>query len=113
MNNTLLIAIAEIRSQLTGHGNESLKERLKFAMGKAKGHWCVVDEDDQFRSAVGAVMADATQEERDLLGMELDVLKALSAASSGVPVDMGAVLNGFDTDKAIGLSGLWREVTNE
>lgn len=44
---------------------------------------------------------------------ELDFWKAMSAAESGVPVDFGQLLGGFDSHEAIGISGLWDEFKKE
>ncbi len=107
----IMIGITELRHDVDS--KQPLEERLKIVMKKALNHWLVLDEESQFKMAVGAVLAEATEEEQERINIELRVLKALSAAISGVPIDWGNLVADEDRDKTIGLSGLWREVKAE
>ena len=44
---------------------------------------------------------------------ELQFWKGMSAAESGVPVDIGQLIAGIDTKQVIGLAGLWTEFIKE
>lgn len=107
MDNTLLIAIAEIRPIVKENAGKPLEDRLRIAMRKIIGYWCVTDEDKQFRAAIGAVLCEADDEEKIRIEEELDTLKVLNAAISGVPVNFDAVRI---SENPIGLVKLWREI---
>lgn len=113
MDNTILVGIAELRTGVDA--KQPLEERLKVAMRAALHHWAVIDEDSQFKAAVGAVMAEATEEERDRMNIDIKFLGAMSSAMSGGPVDFARVaeeLKGKE-DKAVGLRKLWMDVKAE
>ena len=113
MNNSIIIGIAELRAMVDP--KQSLEERLKVAMRAALGHWCVLDEENQFKMAVGAVMVEATEEEQERIKVDLKFLSAMASAASEVPVDfvrLAEELEGSET-KAIGLRKLWDEVKAE
>ncbi len=108
MENSIMIAITETKAMLKGKEGESIEDRLSFAMSKTLNHWLVIDEDGQFRAAVGAVLLTATDDEKERISTELRSLKALSSALSGVPVDFSQLEVG--KTEPIGLSNLWRKV---
>lgn len=85
-------------------------ERLRKAMKAARDHHMVTDEVTQFRGAVGAVLLDplTTDEEKRRLEREINVLRALGAAQSGVPVNFGALLPEEDYEP-IGILKIWHE----
>lgn len=107
----ILVEIQMLQARMKRHAEKNLESRLKVAMRESQVCDWVRDEDDRFRVAVGAVLLDANDEERELINNELRFLQALSAAVGGIPVDMGRVLNNFDSDKAIGLRALWVEAS--
>lgn len=115
MNNCVMIGIAELRASVDC--NQPLEERLKIAMRGALNYWLPTDEDSQFRMAVGAVMVEATEEERERIEAELRFLRALSSAACGVPVDFGRLMEGLkeqqDKGKLVGLKNLWDEIKKE
>jgi len=106
ISNSIKIAIMEIEGQLDK--TASIEDRLKKAMKLAKNHWLIVDEDEQFKSAVGAVLLKASEEERQIINQEMRILGALSAAQAGIPVNIEAVLPD-DVKKSYGLVKLWKE----
>ncbi len=108
ISNSMRIAITEIEGQLVK--SDSIKTKLKKAMKLAKHHWLVVDEDQCFRCAIGAVLLGASDEEKIVLQQEMEMIKALSSAISGVPVDFGEVFEKFETEKFYGLIGMWKEI---
>ena len=114
MEERVMIGIAELRSSVDP--TQTLEDRLKSTMHKALHHWLVTDEESQLRMAVGAVMVEATAEERDRLERELRFLRGLSVAASGIPVDLGATLSDLadeNKEKPVGLKNLWDEVKAE
>ena len=111
-SNELGIGVALLKEYVPATG--TLKERLLAAMRAARKDdvlWFLYDNtgDDAFRCAVGAVMVGASAEEREQITAELRALRAISAATQGVPVDMAAVLDGMKPESALGLMGLWQE----
>lgn len=107
--NSMMLAIQEIESTLDKEA--PIKERLTQAMKLSRNHWLIVDEDQQFRCAVGAVIITASQDERLIIEYEMDVLRALSAGASGVPIDFEALAQGAP-ETTYGLRGLWIESNN-
>lgn len=89
--------------------DDTLEDRLKAAMSAAKGHWVVKDEQLQFKGAIMAVYPSCSDEEKQRIEAEMDVLKAIAAASSGVPVDIASVLDRTSKFEGIGLGKLFRE----
>jgi len=114
MDSGMMVGIAELRARIDP--KQPLEERLKVAMRRALNHWLVLDEESQFKMAVGAVLVEATEDERERLNTEVKFLAAMSSAASGVPVDFGRLMEelGEDAaDKAVGLRKLWDEVKAE
>jgi len=114
MDNRIMIGITELRAGVDS--KQPLEERLKVAMRAALGHWCVLDEEGQFKMAVGAVMMEVTEEEKERINIDLKFLKAMSSAVSGVPVDfvrLAEELGDGSAIKAVGLRKLWVEVKAE
>ncbi|MGA2669975.1 MAG: hypothetical protein ABSF21_00940 [Dehalococcoidia bacterium] len=115
MENSIMIGITELRVGVDS--KQPLEERLKVAMRAALNHWLVTDEEGQFRMAVGAVMIEATEEERGRIETELKFLRGLSSAISGVPVDFGRLMEQLqkakESHKLVGLKNLWDEVKAE
>lgn len=108
MDNTVLIAINEIESDISGLTGEAVEERLRAAMKSAQNHWLVTNEDAQFQAAVSAVLLNADDEEKERIEGALSVLRGLSAAFSGVPVDIVPLLENAPKNP-IGLKKLWDE----
>lgn len=114
MNESMMIGVAELRTMIDP--KQSLEERLKVTMRAALNHWLVLEEESQFKMAIGAVMVEATEEERERINIDLKFLRALSSAASGVPVDFGRLVEELGEEsasKAVGLRKLWDEVKAE
>lgn len=114
MENSIMIGMAELRTKIDS--KQPLEERLKVVMRAALKHWLVLDEESQFKMAIGAVLAEATEEERERINIDLKFLRAMSSAASGVPVDFGRLMEELgeeSADKAVGLRKLWDEVKAE
>jgi hypothetical protein len=63
-------------------------ERVDAVMRAARTHWLVVDEQEQFKAACGALLVVGTDEEREEISYQLKQMAALSALMSGIPVDL-------------------------
>ena len=114
MDNMIMLGITELRSKVDP--KQSLEERLKVAMKAALEHWCVLDEEPQFKMAIGAVMAEATEEEQERIRIDIKFLSAMASAAGGVPVDFVRLVEELgegSAAKAVGLRKLWDEVKAE
>lgn len=107
MSNTLMIAAMETRAKLKGQTFVTVEEKLKAAMEMTKDHWMAVDESERFQAAIGAVLADASPEDKARIEAELRPLKMLGAAQQGIPVDFSQL---EVPENPIGLMQLWHEV---
>lgn len=105
METTILVAITELRHTANKPG--TLEERLKATMLEAKNHWLVTDDDERFRSAIGAVLLESTEEEQARINSEMRVLNVLSAAMRGVGVDWSALEAEADNEP-LGLVQMWK-----
>jgi len=108
-NTELAIVAAEAKAKL--EGITGLGDRLIAAMKAAKGHWLVLDKDVQLRGAIAAVLMvleeEGNTEDSERIKKELGTLQALSAATSGVPVNFAAL----DLPaNPVGLLKLWHEI---
>ncbi len=104
----LMIVIAEAKS--AAEGEDTLEDKLTAAMNSARNHWMVLDEDKQFRGAVGAVMLLVDDEDKHRLELEMKALNALSALMSGVPIDIDTI---EVSDDPIGLMKMWKDLKKD
>lgn len=107
----VILAASALRDNVPKEG--TLKERLLHAMREVRkpngaAFMCNGD-DQQFRGAVGAVLLTCSDVERTKIEAELRVLRSLSAAVAGVPVDLGVTLGALPNGEPLGLLGLWYE----
>lgn len=72
--------------------------------------WFITDQDALFKIGCGALLLVLSEEDKCLLKHEIESLNALSAAMSGVPVDMGAVLESTKPEDFIGVLGIFKEI---
>lgn len=110
----MLIAMTEAKDAVDRA--EGLVEKLKTAMRMIHDHWLCIDEDEQFRAAVGAVMIHygAGSEEYKRLAWEMKGLQKVSAlinaARAGLAVSLESLAVDTESEfKPIGLVDLWRE----
>ena len=108
MDNTLAIMISEAKRKV--QQDKSLKERLKSAMKITFRHWLVTDEDSQFRAAIGAVLLSASESEKKKITTELKGLRAISAMTNGVPIDIAQLIKNQEGAEPVGLLKLWKEI---
>lgn len=104
-------------SEMNGRIDQSLplEERLVAAMRYIRKYHCDVLwlsvasgnqlDDLMFRTAIGAVMVEASEDEQDLIRRSLLPLKAIAAATNGIPVDFASTLS----DDLISLMKLWKD----
>jgi len=86
-----------------------LEERCKAAFKAARGDdgWPCENADEQFGGAIGAVLLTCNDNEREQVEQSLNVIKALSAAISGVPVNFTHML--LDNENVLPLMAWWHE----
>ena len=102
------IALIEAEAREGIKNAETIEGKFKAAFGVAKNHWMFTDEDIQYRSGIGVVMSSIEKDSKDYqrIESELNMLKTLSAAMSGVSVNFPESNDDFD---AIGIQGIWEE----
>lgn len=106
---TVVIAaqIIAAEANLANAKEQPLEDRLRSAMKAGRNFWMSTNEDIRFRGSIGAVLLHCSDEERERLSEELDVLKNFSALLGGVAVDMTQIKK---PDNPIGLMKMWRDV---
>lgn len=104
MNNLALICAQTITLPESG----TLEELLTVAFKKAKGFWLTTDDNVRLQGGIIAVGNHLGMDHPDFerLSKEMKVLGALSAATSGVPVDFAAL--GEPDPNPIGVLALYR-----
>ena len=107
MNETMIALIVTEIGELTG----TLEERCKAAFDKAIDHWMVTDPNVQVQGALAAVMLSYEEEaeERRRLEMSTKLVRSLSAASTGIPVDLGALFNEAKDLEPVPYQKWWKE----
>ncbi len=105
-------AIAITEAKLAAEGKGTLEERLEVAMHATKNHWLLTDEDRRFTAAIGGVLLVSNEEEQERIKVELGILRALSAACSGAPMDMTA-LPDPDEYTPVGLQKMWKRIKGD
>ncbi len=99
---------AEARDDIAAAG--TVEEKLTAAFNVARNHWMFLDKNIQQKAGIGAVMMSIEKGGEDFrrIEKELHLHNALGAASSGIPVDFGAMLENTDEDlKPVGIAKLW------
>ena len=86
----------------------TVNDKLRAAMKVAHRHWMVTDPDQQLRGALAAVLLDCAPDDKERLTKEVRALSALSAGTSGLPIDFAAL---DLPEKPIGVLKLWHETT--
>lgn len=74
---------------------DSIEDRFKTAFRCARDGriFFAYDDDTLYRCGIGAVYVGATDEEKQRIDSELRLLRGLASATSGVPVDWGAMMD--------------------
>lgn len=99
----------------------SLKDRLKICYResfKEGNAWFVRHDDDDLRMriGIGALMSivEKYSDEYNTIETSIDALKSLSAALSGVPVDLGRMLENLGSaDEILPLLPIYQEIKKE
>ncbi len=102
-----MIAIQEIKGNLDK--SKPFLDNIKSAMNAAQNHWLVVDEEERFKSACGALLLIADEENKEIMEQELKGLQSISAMQSGILVDLEATMQ-MGTKKFFGLMKIWRDL---
>jgi len=105
--------IANVRADVDDVKDLPIGARARKVMEVVKDHWLAnlirANLDDKFAIAVAALYMLADDEEKTRIRWEMDLLRGLSAAERGVPVDFGQVLGDTPLDP-IGLVMIWKDV---
>lgn len=106
-DNVLMIGIAEIRLHLKGI--DGLEDRFSAACRQAHELWVTGDDEARFKAAVAATILETSDPiEKDRLVRSTEILKAMSAAMSGIPVDFDRAIPDSDFEP-LPLLGIWHE----
>lgn len=107
----IAIAAALVREKIPA--GKTLEERLQFAMSYVRKNerdlFFLVDfpsDDLKFRTALAAVMQAGSEEDREVIERSMLLVRMLSAAMQGIPVDFSAMAT---MEGTIPLLGLWHE----
>lgn len=87
-------------------------EAFRLVIAPTGPNFLLTNEQDQFKAAVGALLLRWSKDRPELaetVQAEMAALGALSAAGSGVPVDLASVMGRLEGLEPIGLLGLYRE----
>ena len=85
---------------------------FRLAFKDASEYLMSTDDDVRFKGGIGAVMLHLGTDhpEYKRIEIELEQLKTLSAAMSGIPVDWAQTPTMPDDFEAIGIVKLWKEI---
>lgn len=107
MNDSILmIAVNDIEPACAGITD--VVERLKAAMAKAQGFWLSNDGQLRLKAAVAATMLTGTAADEDRIQRSWRALASLSAAMSGLDVDVLSAMEAAGDD-AIPIMRMWKE----
>jgi len=108
-NMVLSVAIAEARVGIAKRKSSSDFDIILAAMQASRSGMCD-DPDTQFRGAIGALLEyyGVQSAKAGLILKEVEVLKFLSAAMSGVPVDFSQLPHLKEGEKGLGVAIIWR-----
>lgn len=97
-NNSVLIQIAVADIRPCCAGIEDLEARLRAAFRQSHTFWMSTDDNVRFAAALVAAISETTSEsEREQIARSKRALDAVSAALSGVPVNLDQALpEGFE-----------------
>lgn len=114
-DSALFIAIATLKPDLPKTGTLQSKYRVLAQKAQTRdiawlfGGSEAAVRDFKIRCCVGVLLTGATPEERELIEAELNVFKAIAAASSGIPVDFERLFRGLDEKEFVGFMKIWNE----
>ena len=86
----------------------TLEDKLRAAMKEGHDYWASTDDDLRLRASVGAVISgmDRDSDDYQRIILELQNLRALGAALSGVPVAFDQI---EPMENPVGIVKLWEE----
>lgn len=105
----LNLAIAEAKAGIAKAKSKSTFDVVLSVMQAARDGMCD-DPDTQFRGAVGALLEHYGMQSKEATAIlkEVEVLKFLSAAAAGVPVDFSRLPHIEKDEKGLGIGVIWR-----
>ncbi len=117
LSSEMQVGISIVKARLEAEPEiPDIHERAKKAFELARSEdntWFTTSDDEMFRIGCGALMLVSDEETQELVRKELLVLQSLSAATQGIPVDMGLAMEGLDPDKMIGLLKIYKDVMGD
>ncbi len=102
----LMLAVTDIKPACEGIAD--VVDRLKAAMAKAQDFWLLTDDQLRLKAAVAATMLTGTEADKDRLQRSWRALASLSAAISGLDVDILSAMEAAGND-AIPIMRMWQE----
>ena len=111
MSNMMIIEMQLLKAHLKDFKGD-LKEKLLFAMKEARrgvSGLALLSDDEKFRVAIASVIMSSEGEEKERLEWEMKCLQALSAMTSGLPIDIVSVLEEGTSRgwEPVGFLSLW------
>ena len=110
----LSLVVTECKSAVESC-HDSIEDKARAAMRVAKDHWMVLDQDIQFRGAIGALLIHYGKDspEYKRIASELDSLRKLSAILQAAQAGLSVNLSEDDVPKhePLGLMKMWHEIT--
>jgi hypothetical protein len=103
----MMIAVSDIRPHCKGEPD--IKERIAKAMRRAQEFFMSTDDNLRFKAALAAALLESPEDEKDRIVQSSRMISAVSAAMSGVPVNMDQALNTDDGFEPLPLIGMWHD----
>ncbi len=105
LDGVLMLGITEAKT--AADQCEDLDQKIDAAMKATNNHWMILDEDKQFRAAVGGLILSVNEETQTRIKEEMASLRVVGAMMSGIPVDIERV---EVPENPLGLLKRWKEL---
>lgn len=111
-----MIAIAATEARDAIKEPKDLEDRIRQAMRATVDHWMCTNEQDRFAAALAAALELTTDpDEKERFEATLELLRTLSAATSGISVNMDPALERIERTPggAVQVAKIWQEIKKE
>jgi hypothetical protein len=101
-----------LKRAVEGLSGQKAEIILQAAMAAAHDNnytFMLVKEEDKLKAAIGAAFLVMNEEDKERVCKELAVLKAINAATQGVPVNFAALCEPEEGYQSIDINKLWEE----
>ena len=116
LDSTIVISASIIKTHMgdgqPGPVEQELKTAMKMACDPEVG-WLLTNDEQKFKAAVGAVLLRCGDEDKRRIEKTMRFLGAISAASTGIPVNFEMLTSEQDDVEPLPLMGIWHEVTGK